>query len=420
MAGRIKKYSYRIEESEAKYVRDIFRLYVGLPPLVLPSKGIAGRIGATRIAKLLENAKVDRTAYIASNPIGSCTAGWDKQKVLRIITNETYAGRLIVNFNPTSKVAGHDNIRTLKTIQIPSIVDDDLFAAAQSINVKVRDKLLRTKVPRTEENWLHGLLICPECGDRLTGRLAHNNIRYYGCHNYHGLMRADDAEMIVENRLKTILLNKDNFERLLTLANRRLKSSSDVDRIEKSLEQKTKEHKKAIEKLDNLTEMRLNGEISADTFKRMKDKVEDTIETLDAEISALRNERKGLEAKKVSIKSIVEIRNALESALGNSEKKVSILRATSVSLIEGISVHNDEIEIDNLSKDKIKELYLAGRLVLRDLKAHYGWTAKKVYSEFGQTNRKSRIDYRLEIAFKGVGSVESLARMKVVERNAEM
>jgi hypothetical protein len=403
LEGRIKKYNYIIDEEEAQFVRDVFRLYAGLKPQVLPAPATGGRIGATKIARILDEYGVSRESYVLSMPSGVATLGWDRQKVLRMLTNETYTGRLIINFNPTKKVSGFDRVRTVKTIEVPAIVDDALFAKVQEVYQKKREDLLDDWQPRTETNWLHGLVRCPVCGKRLFGRVAANvgADRYYGCGGSHGkLYRCDDVEREVESYLKSMILNESNFNKLMELANKRLSSASDRSRLEKSILRKATEKSELESKLDLLLDKLISGVITDSQFNRFKEKLETDLKKAGDEITQLETSMRALAVAKDSIESYVEIRDALSTAMQNPERKEKILRLAANSLIKEVRLSDHKIEIDGLTNDEIKKLFHAGYFTLKDLREHFGWCAKKIYSIFGQNHRRSRIDYKVHVDLK--------------------
>ncbi len=403
MEGRVKKYTYTIVEDEAQYVRDVYRLYAGLKPLVLPAPETGGRIGATKIARILEDFGVSRELYVQNMPSSVATLGWDRQKVLRMLTNETYTGRLIINFNPTKKVSGFDRVRTVKTIDVPAIIDDSLFAKVQETYQKKRDSMLDDWQPRTETNWLHGLIRCPVCDKKLFGRLAGNigADRYYGCGNFHGkLYRCDDVEREVENYLNTTLLNEKNFNKLMELANKRLSKADDRKKLEKIVEKKSSDKAGLESKLDVLLEKLISGIITDSQFNRFKEKLELDLKQVNEEIGNLETSMRALSVAKTSIDSFLEIKDAIANAIKNPEKKEKIYRLAANSLIREVRLNEHKLEISGLTNDEIKEYFHAGYFTLKDLRAHFGWCAKKVYSIFGQNHRRSRIDYKVEVALK--------------------
>jgi len=397
--NHVKIYDYSIVEDEAQYVRDIFRLYVGEKPEKLRSVWQGRRLGATRIAQILNDNRVDRSAWIAFVPPGVATEGWDRQKVLRILKNATYAGQLTVTFSPTIRVAGYENIATTKTILVPAIVSQELFDRAQVVARQVRLKLLDDFQPRIETNWLHGLIECPKCGERLTGRLAARKLRYYGCPNFHGLFRADDLESQVEQDLVRILTDNVEYKKLVDATGRARSNKDERRQLETQLVTTEKAVADRRRRLEKLTVGWSDGTVDDDTYRSLSRKLRDEIDNQEAVQASLRRHLTDQERDKRTV-TVADIRKALQTTLNSPEHKPRVMRLVATELLERVKiVKSPKVNLKGLSDADIKALYRGGRILPADLRG-IGWTNKQIFSQLGTCGRKSKIDYTAQLHFK--------------------
>ena len=404
-----KVYTYRIVEEEAKFVRDIFRLYIGHPPKYLKYVGPSKALGSERIAQILNQNNVSRDAWIQEASQGIGTSGWDKQKVLRILQNETYAGRLKVVFSESEKVAGFQDIRTEQVIAVPAIVDGATFNKAQQTHRARRHKLLDDYHVRTERNFLHGLLLCPVCDARMRGRVA-NHHRYYGCPNTsatnpHPLLRADDYEGQVENFLIQ-LLSEANFHKL---TQEMLRQSLAEDRLvslkaeERSLQEKLEELKKKSFKLLSGWE---DGLIDNDIYRERNQQIKAQKQDCEFELNHTQAELAVLITPNQRLMGLEKVKGLLNRALTeDSESKSKILRLVAVEVLEFVRLipHQPVKMTLKTPREKIEEYLQAGRILAKDVRELYGWRAKRMQAEFGKWPRKSRVDFGCVPQLKGFG-----------------
>lgn len=200
-----------IHEEQAKIVKKIFDLY-------LSGKGmmkICDVLGREGILPRTDRAK-----------------GWHSAAIRDVLVNPAYKGELIVNrHQPVSKLR-KDTPQTAIRIEVPPIVDRDIWQAAQrrlSSNKHVR--------PARVNPWLlQGLVVCGECGHSFRGDITHGK-RYYSCigrlkkSHVDGSIRctvprisADWLEDQVWSRIQAMLDEPSTLEKLLCDTIERLKT----------------------------------------------------------------------------------------------------------------------------------------------------------------------------------------------------
>ena len=393
-----KSYIYTAVESEAEAVRDIFRLYVGEQPknLVIP-KQLAGakRYGATLIADILNHNKVDRTAWIISVPAGIATLGFDKQKVLRIIRNETYTGVLTVTFSPTTKVAGMEDLTTSKTIPVPAIVPRALFDRAQIIAHKVRARLLDDRTPRTDTNWLHGLIECPKCKERLIGRVANQGTRYYGCVNHHGIYRADDLEQPMERELLSLFTKEVSFTKLLKAIETAQKNNSQAKNAQSQLALKEKQFGDMRKKLEKITMGWADGAVDDATYKSLSKKLKAEQASLEMDLSDLRQQVAQQGPKQNTVESVKQLRQLIQKVT-EGPRRLRLLKLISGEIIDVVRLKDlPTISISKMTVEEIRALYKQGRILPKDLR-EANWSNRRIYSQLGKLTTERRTPLAVE------------------------
>lgn len=158
--------TFQVNESEAAVVRLIFDMYVNQAATIYS------------IAKYLNDHGVPKPA--------SRSRGWSHGTLENILTNETYTGRWYYGKSTMVAVPGTNKKRKVAQprdqwilVEVPSIIDDQLFQAAQ----RRRQSNKRRGKARTNFYVLGGMLRCAECGASMTGvtRKDRGGKQYYVC-----------------------------------------------------------------------------------------------------------------------------------------------------------------------------------------------------------------------------------------------
>jgi len=419
-----KIYDYSIVQEEAEVVRDVFRLYVGMPTKVLPRQSPLKPIGATRIAGLLNAAKIDRSKWAATLPEGMTREDWDKQNVLRMLRNSTYTGELTVVFQPTTKVAGYEAITTSKTIPIPVIISPELFAKAQAIHQKRRENLLDDYAPRKDTNWLHGLIACPVCATRLRGRMANQGTRYYGCPETstkkpHGLFRAEDIEPTVGEELTELLLEKVRFEKLLAAIKNQQSGSGKRAELRKRVDAIAIELEKCSKRQEKLALSWADGTLEDETYRNLIKQLKSAAVKLKSEGAEIREALSESEVGQQAIGSLSDVRDLLIKALDNPTKKQKILALAARQIVERVELRPlKPLNVARMDDSAIKVAYSLGRILPKDLKAA-GWSVRRIFSELGRTGRKMPMTHQPVIVFRGTGKSVGTRRSRSRQASPE-
>lgn len=406
--GHEKIYDYRIVEEEAKFVCDIYRLYVGEAPQHLKvGETVSGRLGAERIAQILNANKVSREAWIREASQGVGTPGWDKQRVLRILLNETYAGRLTVVFPASVKVAGFQNVHTEATIAIPTIVDDHLFKKAQTIHQARRARLLDDRSTRTDVNFLHGLLRCPICDAGMRGRVANAGLRYYGCPNTsakepHPLLRAEDYESKVEASLVQ-LLSDVNFAKLTQEV---IRQTSSQDKL---IELRTEEATLQAEK-ESLTKKKLKvlvgweDELIDDaTYRARTGELKGRDLEIAARLEAIATVKGDLATPHERLMTLERVKRLLDEVLmSQSKTKYRVLKLVATELVASIKLTRlPPVTLTVATpQEEVSRLLTEGRITAKDVRMTFGLQPKEMLRNFGKQPRKVRLAFEPVVLLK--------------------
>lgn len=266
---RIENGQYIIEESEAKYVRMIFKMYA------------AGK-SYNEIIKALGGLRGKRGAVIG------------KTQLYRILQNERYIGTYTWNkkqYKIMNKWAGgkpNPNVVKIEGV-IPPLVDMDVWERVQK---RMSDKKRRAANKAKREYLLSGLIACDCCGGTYVGHTSTNTkgyeTVYYMCgtkyrnhtcsaKNINGLQ----LEEFVVNHVKEYIRNMD-FEQEAGAIMAHLSSASPDTAAEK------KELREITAKINNGVKAVLNGLVmpelqeEIDRLRVRKSELEDIISNAEA------------------------------------------------------------------------------------------------------------------------------------------
>jgi predicted site-specific integrase-resolvase len=407
VSGRRKSYAYEIVEDEARIIRDIYRLYTGQGGTeVLPAA--SGKLGSTKIAALLNQHGLTRAGWRASVPKGiqdQTNDEWDTQAVLRVLGNETYTGKLTVVFQPTEKVPGFGDEAAVKRLAVPAIVPVELFEAAAAVREQRRYHLLDDRESRLDANWLHGLIACPACGTRMIGVLASNKMRYYKCpestaSDSHGMLRADDAEGMLTVEVGRVLESQLDVRRLSRAWDRSAgELAGSAEQEERQKQQLERMLADLNAQLKKLTESFIKGVIEESMYIELKD-------DLGKKIAEARLGLSNLAATSSESRegggTLITAQRAYQAAMNDTEARSRILKIFCRHAVDEIRVEKlESLDLAAMTLDDLKSAYQAGRITAKAVRDHLGWRPKKLITAWGKSGRKSAVDYRLVVSWKG-------------------
>lgn len=406
-SGRNKEYEYKLVESEAAIVRDIFALYVGAPTKSMPQA--SKPLGIAALAKHLMLHGVSRKSWLAeipekhqSNQIGD---RWTGVGISMILKNPIYMGKLVIRFKETNRDSPYYGEEILEALDVPAAVTEELWAQAEKLRTSKYSKLVAQAKdsPGYEANFLNGMIICSQCGCRLTAVKPKRNYEVqtrYRCtsdstkHNHENRHRsfiAEEVDTVVAKALTTYLLEGTLEEKLypqIPTSMRKYHEQLQVNiaRVDKQLE--------------TLLDLHLEGEIDRATYQEKKRSVttkrRELIEKLESQTT--------LEAPAETRATLKMLRQQLTKA--SPSKIYRILRLTTEHLIQSIRIIGmSELDIKQMSEKELHEHYRSGRLARRDLETRF--TPSIAARKFGFNHRVSRLDYNIAITWN-TGTEETL------------
>jgi len=231
--GKGKDVRLEIDEETAKIIRLIFGWYAHGDEngKVLPLKGVAKRLTAMRVptpADRLGRQK-KKAGYgewgpgsiraILRNPVYIGRWAYGKRRRVRERIKRTPDGRrAIVEVYSYDPVPRDEWI----TVEVPSIVSEELFNAAQR---RLQENKQRARRNCRRQYLLRGMLTCGECGGKMVGTPApQGDYAYYRCNGKQWersnagrnrcpskLLRQDWADTAVWQEIRERLLNLDNL-----------------------------------------------------------------------------------------------------------------------------------------------------------------------------------------------------------------
>ena len=218
---------------------------------------------------------------------------WSKNRILYILKNETYTGTFVWNKNSS---VNDNNVVRVKDSH-PAIIDKEDFFKVQKMIYSRRPKTTNPKVLKTE-NILNGLIYCSSCKKAFSSNSAKSgDFHYYLCSTKsksgksacnQKALNVDKFDSFIIKVIKDRIITEENVRKLIHLVRQELenlmeKYASDLIYIDHVLEDK----KKRVDKLFDTIETS-DLDIS-DITPRIK--------RLNGEIEKLEEEKARLEAK---------------------------------------------------------------------------------------------------------------------------
>lgn len=317
-------YTYRSEgrrgwlevvSEEAEMVTGIYRLYVEEG---LSSTEIAARLTARQFPT--------RTG-----------CQWNPGTVRGILQSETYVGVWYENKRSHSK--GRNPRESWIPVSVPPIISRELWDAAQERRIANRERLRRH--PKHPYLLSGGMLRCGSCGRVFSAHSSYNSRRpkphhYYRCtdeatgywkheHCHEGLIRAEDADALVWNKIAEVLRNPELLAREY---NRQLENGSGINAQER-ISQIGRELNKLKTQENRNLDLYTEDEIDMPTLKKRQEKLRGQRANLDREKKALEKMLGRNNADMVSITQFCQLISQGLDAVTFEEKR-QILRLLNV------------------------------------------------------------------------------------------
>ncbi|MCL2619081.1 MAG: recombinase family protein, partial [Defluviitaleaceae bacterium] len=286
---KIKNGTLEIDPIKAETVRVIFHKYLN------EAKGLS------TIARELENTGT-LTSYGRKR--------WDATSVQRILTNEKYCGDLKQKKFITPNYLTHQTKRNKGEEELVIIKDNHEAIISRGIFDKVQAEMVKRGV-KNNEGTRHtrrypfsGKLQCALCDSTFISRNRNRNngkgqIRRWQCSRYfkYGAMQNDKngcentmvRNEILEHVFRLALQDSvHNKDKIIKDCIRLVSSTLNADQIQSDYHDAERELERLTNRLSNLVNLRLDGEITKEELKSMR-------EPLDIQVATARNKLKQLE-----------------------------------------------------------------------------------------------------------------------------
>lgn len=288
--GRLK-----VNKEEAKYVQKIYDWYLDGSSML-------------KIAKKMKdfNVPTKRGGH------------WNQSTISSILTNPLYIG--IIRYG-TQKSNGFEVVGKNIT---PLITNEIFYEVQELINKR---KKFKTKKYASDDTYYFKVLRCGKCGGRLHARQQIQRGKKYityrcnGCQNH-----SCDAKGFSHNKMETVFLKfldtieTFDFDHTVLKEKENLVESNEIKKIEEEIKRLTKKRK-------DTTELFSTDDIDYDTFKQIKNIVDQKINLLNSELESLKIESIHTEPKdeKKIKKAIIDLKTNFIH-LNNHEKKMFLER----------------------------------------------------------------------------------------------
>lgn len=282
------KHQLIIDEETAPIVRRMFKMLID-------------GYGTTQIANIFTDEKIPtpsmRNKY-QTNALSYQYGYWHPASIRRILRNNVYIGILEQGKSQTISYKNRQRVRlpkeqwiVIKNAHEP-LIDEETFYTVQ--------RLLDTSAKKSvKRNYLlTGLLKCHECGGSVgIGQDKNRHYAYTNCNLYraytkrklctpHTLNYQALELMVIEKvrELCRICMNNESIEKALK---EKVQNNNYKTTIEKSLKEANDKRQKLQMNLERLYEDRLNDIITVDMYKKMTEKQNEGIKSINKEIKSL-------------------------------------------------------------------------------------------------------------------------------------
>lgn len=338
------RYTLKINEEEAKIVKEIFESYV--------YKGI----GTTKIAWDL-NDKGIRTKKTKSK--------WVQTSIVRMLKNPIYTGRVT---NKKSEVT--DFITGTRkdlpeeewiTVEKPEmrIISDELFNRAQDILAQRSNEFKLNNKREKTEYVFSTLIYCKHCGysfRRIRRKYTEDGKEYIrwvcsgrnsmGVNHCPNITVIDEEELLnaIKEYLKNIISNKKNFMKAVEKEFEKITKLRDNN--ERSEEGLLKEIEKVTSKKQKYMEMFQNEVINIGELKKYTNPLNEDIARLERELKLITSE---IKEKDVLEKELSKTISTVDDILNNKTITNAMLK-TIIDVIEVDSDSNVEVRLKLLNE----------------------------------------------------------------------
>ena len=338
------RYTLKINEEEAKIVKEIFESYV--------YKGF----GTTKIAWNLNDRGI-RTKKTKSK--------WVQTSIVRILKNPIYTGRVtnkkseVIDFiTGTRKELPEEEWIVVETPEM-RIISDELFNRAQAL-LEQRSSEFKLNNKREKTEYVFSTLIyCKHCGysfRRMKRKYSADGKKYIrwvcsgrnsmGVNHCPNTTTIDEEELLnaIKIYLKSIISNKKNFMKSVEKEFEKITKLRETN--ERSEESLLKEIEKVTVKKQKYMEMFQNEIINIQELKKYTNPLNEDIARLERELKLITSE---IKEKDVLQKELSKTINTVDDILNNQTITNAMLK-TIIDVIEVDSDSNIEVRLKLLNE----------------------------------------------------------------------
>ena len=338
------RYTLKINEEEAKIVKEIFESYV--------YKGF----GTTKIAWNLNDRGI-RTKKTKSK--------WVQTSIVRILKNPIYTGRVtnkkseVIDFiTGTRKELPEEEWIVVETPEM-RIISDELFNRAQAL-LEQRSSEFKLNNKREKTEYVFSTLIyCKHCGysfRRMKRKYSADGKKYIrwvcsgrnsmGVNHCPNTTTIDEEELLnaIKIYLKSIISNKKNFMKSVEKEFEKITKLRETN--ERSEESLLKEIEKVTVKKQKYMEMFQNEVINIQELKKYTNPLNEDIARLERELKLITSE---IKEKDVLQKELSKTINTVDDILNNQTITNAMLK-TIIDVIEVDSDSNIEVRLKLLNE----------------------------------------------------------------------
>lgn len=318
--------TYRVVESEAAVVRQVFEMY---------SQGM----GCLPIADRLNEMGIEnRTSGPGRHRLSP--GKWSNTAVLRVLSNPIYTGQLVYGRNSRNPRLGKEGERyyikndpsqviRVPSQHIPPIIDKETFAKTEQIRTAKQNPNFGKRAV-SSVHLLTGMLWCFSCDHSVGGRKGNGkNYSYYWCSGAKnkgaavcraGQIRADVVDQMVMERLEavyggTTAQMSDEWEQVVVRKRQTLEQL--LSRVNGELSQVRQAEQR-------LTHDYTSGTIKGQGYQHLYDSLRTRAEGLEAGVQDLRRQLENLETEaegyKDRVQSYVTLRDSFDTLTAPQKK----------------------------------------------------------------------------------------------------
>ena len=338
------KNSLIVDEEAAEVVKSIYHWFVNEG---YSKMGIAKRLN--QMGEPNPEAYKKKKGFKYNNPNSDKNDGlWSASTIARILQNEIYTGVMVQGRHRVISYKVHKQISVPEDewFVVPNtheaIIDRETFEKAQALHK--RDT--RTAPGKQEVYLMSGFVRCADCQKAMRRKTA-RNIAYYSCRSYtdkkicskHSI-RQDKLENAVLAALQMQIALVDRLAEEIERINNAPVINRESKRLSHSLKQAEKQLKQYNDASDSLYLDWKSGEITKEEYRRLKGKIAEQIQQLEANISYLKEEMQvmadGIGTDDPYLTAFLKHKNIQ-----------SLNRGIMVELVKAVWVHeNGEITVD--------------------------------------------------------------------------